>query len=536
MKKWISVVLFILILTLGIFLRFYKLGEVPNSLNWDEVSWGYNAYSIEKTGRDEYGAFLPLSFRAFGDFKQPVYVYIDAVAVKFFGLTPFAVRLPSAFFGSLSILGIFLLVRTIFRKRKESIYYALIAMCLFAVSPWELQFSRVAYEANLALSFVIFAFFTFFYGLLYNKKIFFIVSVFLLALSTYTYHSEKVIAPILLVGLLLFAYRYFLKRKRLAVILLVLFVCLCSLWLLDSRTTERGRSVLFTSNQTQVLGRSVEEIEYEQSIHSPLAKVVHNRRIIFAKQFVQNYLSHFNPEYLFLTGDQPQHHAPGIGLLYLFSLPFVLIGIVMLIRHRDEKVLFLFFWLLVAPLASSVALDAPNASRNLIMAPVWDIFAAYGILEIIKYAKPKKWNYLVLIFLIFGFFANGLYYFHQYFVHTNIETGKYWQYGYQQAVEQAKVLDNGKDKIVFSNDMEQGYMFYLFYTHFDPSTYQQIARKENSYDCRVIKNIYFGNCKVGLNIGDIYITSLGPINKNMDKIYEIKQLNGENAVAIYKVL
>lgn len=525
-----------MILLLGIFLRFYKLGDVPNSLNWDEVSWGYNAYSIEKTGHDEYGVLLPLSFRAFGDFKQPVYVYIDAVAVRFFGLTPFAVRVPSAFFGSISIIGIFLLVKFLFIKRRESTYYALLSMGLFAVSPWAIQFSRVAYEANVALSFVIFGFFAFFYGVWSNRKIFFIISTFLLALSTYTYHSEKVIAPLLFVGLFLFSYQYFLKRKRLVIVLLVLFVSLCSLWLLDSRTTQRGRSVLFTSNQTQVLGRSVEEIEYEQSIHSPLARVVHNRRVEFTKQFVANYLSHFNPEYLFLTGDQPQHHAPGMGLLYLFSLPFILIGIVMLVRYKDEKVIFLFFWLLVAPLASSVALDAPNASRNLIMAPVWDIFAAFGILEFVKLITLKKWFYLACFLIGFGFFASGLYYFHQYFTHTNTDTGKYWQYGYKQAVEKVKTLNDGKRKIIFTNDIEQGYIFYLFYNHFDPATYQESAKNESSYNCRVIKNIYFGDCKVTLNSGDIYITSHGPLNKNINEISEIKQLNGDTAVNIFKIM
>ena len=43
------------IIILAFILRFYKLGQIPPSLDWDETAHGYNAYSILKTARDEYG-------------------------------------------------------------------------------------------------------------------------------------------------------------------------------------------------------------------------------------------------------------------------------------------------------------------------------------------------------------------------------------------------------------------------------------------------------------------------------------------------
>ncbi|PIV02180.1 glycosyl transferase, partial [Candidatus Shapirobacteria bacterium CG03_land_8_20_14_0_80_40_19] len=58
----------ILIILLSLFLRIYCLQEVPPSLNWDEISHGYNAYSILKTGKDEWGKTFPLIFQAYGDF------------------------------------------------------------------------------------------------------------------------------------------------------------------------------------------------------------------------------------------------------------------------------------------------------------------------------------------------------------------------------------------------------------------------------------------------------------------------------------
>src|SRR5581483_6691207 len=93
----------ILVILLGAFLRLYQLGSVPSSLEWDEVSYGYNAYSLIHTGSDEYGGSHPLIFRAFGEYKQPVYMYLSALSIGSFGLNSFAVRLPSAIFGILTI-------------------------------------------------------------------------------------------------------------------------------------------------------------------------------------------------------------------------------------------------------------------------------------------------------------------------------------------------------------------------------------------------------------------------------------------------
>ena len=93
------------IIFLAFFLRFYQLGNNPPSLTWDEAAWGYNAYSIGIDGRDEFGRFLPLDYlESFGDFKPPVYAYLDVLPVKIFGLNEFAVRFPSALFGVLTVI------------------------------------------------------------------------------------------------------------------------------------------------------------------------------------------------------------------------------------------------------------------------------------------------------------------------------------------------------------------------------------------------------------------------------------------------
>src|SRR3989344_3561506 len=139
-----------LIFILAFALRFFQLGTNPPGLYWDEVSLGYNAYSILQTGKDEHNRFLPLdTFKAFGDYKPPGYIYAAVPTIALFGLSEFATRLPSALFGSLTVLLTYFLAKRIFED--EAI--ALLSAFFLAISPWHLQFSRGAFEANLGLFF-----------------------------------------------------------------------------------------------------------------------------------------------------------------------------------------------------------------------------------------------------------------------------------------------------------------------------------------------------------------------------------------------
>ncbi|GIW60389.1 MAG: hypothetical protein KatS3mg087_1455 [Patescibacteria group bacterium] len=147
----LQIILLFIITLLGGVLRFYQLGQTPQSLTWDEVAIGYNAYSILRTGRDEYGNFLPTSFRSFEDYKSPLYIYGTTLSLAIFGKSEFAIRFLSALTGTLTIPLLALWVVKIIGKNNFSL--ALLTSLLCATSPWHLHFSRVAYESNLALFF-----------------------------------------------------------------------------------------------------------------------------------------------------------------------------------------------------------------------------------------------------------------------------------------------------------------------------------------------------------------------------------------------
>src|SRR5260221_9154250 len=101
---WGYIFFLLLIVGLAFTLRFYNVSDNPPALSWDEVSIGYNAYSILKTGKDEHGRFLPLdTFIAYGDYKPPLAIYLTVPFVAVFGLNELSVRLPSVLFGTMTV-------------------------------------------------------------------------------------------------------------------------------------------------------------------------------------------------------------------------------------------------------------------------------------------------------------------------------------------------------------------------------------------------------------------------------------------------
>lgn len=528
-------ILFIGIILLGVFLRFYALGDIPASLDWDEVSQGYNSYTLLHTGKDEYGRFMPLTIRSFNDYKTPIYSYVGILPVKLFGLTPFAERFPSAFFGSLSILLVYLLTLELLRKQKFVHQIALLAMFFFAISPWSIQFSRTAFDANVGVFAVILGSWLFLKGVSTQKNYYFFLGVLSLGISVYIAHSEKVFSLLIFICLLFLARKIFLKKKVLAVFLVAFYFLINIFLFLDSQSLARSKGVVFTSSQTTI-EKSTKELIYDQEHDDMINAVLHNRRLVYFNKLLENYLSHFDLNALFITGDDARHHPPGMGPLYLFSLPFLLYGIYSIVRQKIYPGLFLIAWMLFAPVAAAAAIDAPNFQRSLIFLPSFQIIEAIGWVYAFYYLTKGRIGKIIIIIFIMLFSLNIVYFLHHYFVHTDYESARYWQYGYKEAI-QFVTKNHSNKRVFFDNDIEQGYVFYLFYTGYDPKKYIAEGgslRKKNS--CFTIGRAYFLECK-DISHGDLLVTSIVPSGINNYKL--LKQIfykNGEKAVGVYKVL
>ena len=123
MTKKYSNILLGLIILVAFFLRFYKVTSIPPSLNWDETSIAYNAYSILKTGKDEWGQVMPLHFKSFGEYKLPAQIYASIPGIAIFGLNELGVRITPVVYGTLTVLFLYFLVEELFKKKTISFIY-----------------------------------------------------------------------------------------------------------------------------------------------------------------------------------------------------------------------------------------------------------------------------------------------------------------------------------------------------------------------------------------------------------------------------
>ncbi|MGH3851888.1 MAG: glycosyltransferase family 39 protein, partial [Pseudonocardiaceae bacterium] len=246
-------VAFLAVIAAAAILYTHKLTTNPAGFYIDESSIAYNAHLIAQTGRDEHGEAWPLYFRAFGDYKNPVYVYLLAAIFKVTGPSIKVARLLSATLGFTTALLIGLLAWRITKRREAVLVVTLTAF----LTPWLFELSRVVVEVAL-------------YPLLIALLLLVVHSIstkekwswletlalaFTLALLTYAYSIGRVLAPLLALGLLAF-----LSRARLVSILkawLLYGVSLIPLLVFQQRhpgaLSARYQLITFITPQTSYL-------------------------------------------------------------------------------------------------------------------------------------------------------------------------------------------------------------------------------------------------------------------------------------------
>ncbi|MEK7536292.1 MAG: glycosyltransferase family 39 protein [Patescibacteria group bacterium] len=403
-----AMLILILICLLFLATRLYKIDKIPASVYWDEASIGYNAYSVLQTGRDEWGEFIPLHFRAFGEFKLPVYIYSVVFTESIFGLTPFAVRLPSVIYGLLSVIGLYLVVLKLTNKKLLS----LLSSFLFSISPWFFIFSRTGYEATAGLAFFIWAI----YLIIRNKLI---LATLLFIGSAYSYNSFRILTPLLLSPVLIY---YFFKKefKIIAVSIVILLASVFPLYKLYKQDSGLSR--------LQTVG---------------------------SKNIVQNYIKNFSPDFLFITGDtNPRSQMLNTGQLYYLDAIFLVLGIIYILKKKDRKLYYILAILLLAPIPTSITKENPHALRSILMSPIMSVISAIGIYYLSNFFKKQKQLIFVTVLVLYSLcFENYMY---KFATQYNNLSSSSWQIEYKQIFQKQK---SG----CVSDEFAQPYIFALFY-------------------------------------------------------------------------
>ncbi|NMC99499.1 MAG: phospholipid carrier-dependent glycosyltransferase, partial [Bacteroidales bacterium] len=264
-KKGIIILFFIVVL--ASILRFGFLTENPPSVNWDEISYGYNAYSILKTGMDQWGSRFPIfNFRAYGDYPTTLNLYLTVPFIAVLGLTDFAIRFPHALMGVLTVISVYFLALGTTKRRNIS----LLASFLAAVGPWYVFASRFVIQSNLSVFLLITAAAMF----VHRKKssVLFPTSLILLFLTLFSYHTTRIFSPIFIL-LMAFIFRKDIKNK-IIYIFVAIFIALSAYILVNPNATARG-NVLFIINQSAV--NKIIESRNSSKLPDSVKRFVYNR-------------------------------------------------------------------------------------------------------------------------------------------------------------------------------------------------------------------------------------------------------------------
>ena len=300
-------------------------------------------------------------------------------------------------------------------------------------------------------------------------------------LSLYSYHSFRLFVPLFILAFLVVFWKEVLNFKKQAIIsLAILFFFSFPIWnsfLGTAAGTGARLSMVTIFSDVKVINPSIERIDYDRNNNDYIGALFHNRRVAYALAAAKGYLDHFNPDFLFIHGDGwVQHHAVDIGMLYLWDIPFILAGIYFLFRKFNRFVLILFISFLLSPIPAAITTGTPHPVRAIGMIFGFHIFAAVGVVffwEKIMLLKKIFMTVLIMFIILICFILNMVYYFHQYYVHTPIEYGYFWQYGYKEALSYAKENEAKFDRVIMTYFYDQPYIYYLFYNKIDPLWYQK---------------------------------------------------------------
>lgn len=530
--------LIILVLTIAFLLRLLVIqNSVPPSLNWDEASLGYNSYSILKTGKDEWNRVLPLTFEAFGDYKLPGYIYTLVPFVAVFGLNEFSVRMPSVIFGSLSVVFLYLVVWELSKDKK----WALISALLLAVSPWHFFLSRIALEANLALSFFLIGLYFLIIGL--KKRGSLIPASLFFGLSIFTYNSARIFVPLFLFGFLILFWKQ-IKLTRFSIISAVIFgVFLVAGFYLAVFQDSSARYYWVRILDEGAIS-FLDQSRNNSNLPEIFTKLIYNRPSYFAFHFIVNYLKHLSVQFLVLSGGTNyQFSVPNMGLMYIIELPFLLFGFYKLLKKKIGWVFL--FWFLLAPIPSALTREAPHALRSIFMIGGLQAIVSYGLIQFLNIIKSKQLRELSIGLILIAFFVNGFIYFNNYFTNYPKQYSQAWQYGYSQVIEEINNIQDNYPKIYFTKYYGEPHIFYMFFSKYDPRKYQNnnTLMRDSHANWRWVDQldkIYFINDwemveKMKNEKNALVIASPGNVPENSRKIKTIYFLDGSVAFEIVEI-
>jgi hypothetical protein len=496
-QTWFKVTSAILLIV-SIGLIFYQLGQVPHGMTWDEAAIGYNGYAVITKRRDEWLHKLPISFKSFGDYKAPLAIYVNGLFtyglgdVMGLGMELWIIRLPFALAGVGTVIGTWLLLTELWPKpnQGQSLHLKHVAILIgtttLVTSPWFLHFARTGFESGMALmwlcwgSWALLKLFKTPTGDYKRLMGWVLLTAGCLVAGMYTYHSSKLVVPLVALLLVLWQRRHLVTHGKwvvgVAIISLVGLYPLLSDSLYGHGADRFGQSSVFS--QLQTVGPAG-----------------------VSKTIVNNFSQHLTYDFL-VRGETPtlRHGAGEWGVLLPTTLLLALVGVaaaVILPRKPANDFLRQLSWLglgwwLVGLLPAAIGVDVPHSNRALLALPGVVILAAVGYATLQQLITSSSLNQKItgshgekntIWYAVLGswWLFHSLFfvaYLHHYYTDFARQSAVDFKDGYLETLAFVVPYEKGKeghtkvDQVVFTNDYGQAYIYTLLARQTDPIWYQ----------------------------------------------------------------
>lgn len=475
-----------IIFLLALVLRVYNLGSFPVGFHADEVRAGWNAYSITKTGMDDRGNRFALYYNTFGDYRPTGIFYATIPSVLVFRNSEFAVRLPSALFGALSVVALYFLVLELLRKTTQNVtrnnaksytaysirYTPYIAALLLAISPWHINTSRSTSEAVISLFLVLTGIYFLLKFLNSKEKRLMLFSGILLSLSYFFYHSARLLVPVFILVIVVYFWKNVSGEIKKTLIGLLIFLTFLT-FLLSLNPASRGRFSQVSIFNDLDVQYELSKMPFEEGPNQVFtARLFHNKILVYGRRFIKEYSRYFSPDFLISETARPARYATvGMGVLTYVEAGLLVVGFIALAQRKFMLLPALLLFAAPFPAALTTE-DAPNLHRALFMVPFVAIVGAYGFFWLLNI---KRWGILFSRGVALALLLNIIFYLHMYYVHDKVHAPLYRNVGAKELVLKINEIQNDYDKIIITNIPDDPYPWLAFFTKRDPGTFNKDA-------------------------------------------------------------
>jgi len=225
-----------------------------------------------------------------------------------------------------------------------------------------------------------------------------------------------------------------------------------------------------------------------------VARVFHNKVIDHAQYLMDSTAKYFSYDFLVREAKEPvRERIPDMGVIYLFELPLLALGVIVSIRRRDRLGLLTMWWYVVGIAVISFAVDeSPNIHRFFVVAFPLYVLIGIGIQYIIESIRSKKAHtrmIVVAIIVLLYLFSLGRF-LHQLFVHQPTHEPYYRSSAFKILIPKLETLRSTYDMVVFSKGNSSPYIHVLFWNQYDPAAYQASGSRRD-LDFVTFENLYF---------------------------------------------